>query len=158
CSNKTVDAIKEVSAATSTLNSMVEEYCASILTIPDLLKIQKQSEYLEEATEAAAHQVKECKPFSQQESLSVAETTLALVPLINSTLNTIVSKKYQFDHAILKIGSASGLVKKDLINLKEATDHFASSLSKKIDSSLLGYLNIAVGEIDGWFKSAIEHY
>lgn len=158
CADVFISDLQMVTSEMQNVENTVNSFESGLLDLFILLSIQVKTYDLENGLKGAINQLNSCSNFSDTDSYSVAEATLNMVPLINSTLNAIVAKKNDFEHAILDLLSIGFLVKYDLQELKSETDTLSAGINSRIVESLQSALGIVVTEIDGWFTTAINSF
>lgn len=158
CADTTVGNLKGVSNKLGDIQEKVENFEHSLLGIGDLLDIQKASDRVGSALDITVDTLSKCKQFDTSPSLDLSQATLDMLPLINTTLNTIVDKKPEFDKAILDLLSASFIVKKDLKSLSEKTDSLSSQIKSHLADDLQPAVENVEKQISGWFEDAIAAY
>ena len=151
-------ALTTISNQVSTLNATLNTFNGGAAGTLTALKIQGQATDLKNDVDKAASAAQSSSALSDADSASVAYGVVALAPKIYSVLDNIVRKKPAFDTAIVGIGSASGLVKQDLIDLKKATDAFGGNLTGKFVPSVAKVAPLLIGAIDFHFDQALKVY
>jgi hypothetical protein len=87
------------------------------------------------------------------EGFAVAQETIALSSIVQTTLATIVSKKDKFADLFLQVA-----ILLELKAEKKATDDFSGAVMEKLPSALQGVAPSLIKPIDDAFDSAIAAY
>ena len=153
-----VAAVAKISDQTEALNSTVSSYDGGILGTLTALKIETEAIGLNNALRSAISTTKHSANFTDAESLSVATAFLNLVPVVQSTLDNIVSKKPDFDTGLLGIASISFLVKDNLETEQQLSLKLGQEVEKKLTAVYAAIAPLVLDEIDGAFTAAIDAY
>lgn len=133
-----VAALEKITSATIALNDTVASFPTGILGVVDTVKLLADSVTL----------------LTLSETISVAESTIALVADVESTLTTIIAAKPKFDALLL----VSPVILLNLKLEKDATDKFSAAVISKVPTDLQAYAEIIVAPVDTAFDAAITAY
>ena len=144
------EAMSVVGNDTTALGQTVGDWTGNPLTI---LEILVQSTKLLVDINTATDTAKDSANLTFTEGVDVAQATLSLSNIVQSTLSTIVAKKGLFDDYFL-----SGAILLNLKEEKKATDDFAAAVVTKLPAALQGSAAGLTQPIDNAFNSAISAY
>lgn len=145
-----VNAIAAVSNATLSLQSTVGNWNGDLLgAIPIIAKSTSLLTAIKQGTSTA----EDSAALSDLEAISVGVSTLNLVTTVNSTLDTIVGAKPQFDRLLLSPVT--------LLNLeleKSASADFSGAIVGKLPATFTTTGQQLAAQIDAAFEEAIDVY
>jgi hypothetical protein len=145
-----VAAMTKVADQSVTLNNTVASWDGNVFT---LLPILVDSTKLLEDIYSATSTAKASANLTDLEGFGVAQETVALSSIVQSTLATIVSKKSVFAHLFLQVA-----ILLELKAEKSATDDFSAAVTEKLPVSLQGLAPQLIAPIDTAFNNAISAY
>lgn len=151
--------IQKIANATITLNTTVASYPGGIEGTITALEILTDSFAVINAIVSTTNDAKHSANFTDAESQALAEAFIGtLVPVVESSLTTIESKKADFEDGLLGIASLTGLVETILKELKRDSDNLAAAIIAKLTALWAGVAPLIVAQIDDAFDTAISTY
>ncbi|EED24461.1 antigenic cell wall galactomannoprotein, putative [Talaromyces stipitatus ATCC 10500] len=151
--------IQKIANATITLNNTVASYPGGIEGTITAVEILSDSFAVINAIVCTTNDAKHSANFTDAESESVAEAFIAtLVPVVESSLATIESKKADFEDGFLGIASLTSLVETILKEIKSDSDDLATAIIAKLTSTWASVAPLIVAEIDDAFDKAIATF
>lgn len=99
-----------------------------------------------------------CETFTPEGSEEIAKAALDFSPDVQHLLQNIVDHHCDFGNAILFVGSVQGRVRKNLIQLKTASDGLFEAVSTKLAAPFCDGAGAVRDPIDQAFDQAIEAY
>lgn len=157
-SNPVVAAVEKISTQTTTLNSTVAGYSGGIEGTITAIKVETEAICLNTDLREAVHTVSKLGNFTDAESQDIALSFINLVPTVNSTLATIVSKKDEFDDGLLGVASLSFLVKYNLETEKELSVKLGDEVKGRLTPDFASVAPLVLGQIKEAFTHAIQAY
>ena len=150
-----VAAITTISTATTTLNTTISTFPSNpFLDLLDIGPLLTSSITLLNDINAGTHTASTSANLTLLETISVAQATIALASVVESTLDTIVAAKTQFDKLVV----VSPVI---LLNLKEelqATDRFGEAVTSKVPVAVQATASGLLAPINAAFNEAIGVY
>lgn len=150
-----VAAMTTISDATVKLNNTVSSFPNNpLLDLLDVGPLLSDSVTLLNDINAATSIAQQSANLTLLEAISVAQSTLSLASVVESTLANIVSSKPKFDKLVV----VSPVI---LLNLKQemsATDKFGAAVVEKVPDALQATAKSLLAPIDDAFTSAIATY
>lgn len=140
------------------MNSTLNKFQGGLSGTLMALQIQGESLTLESNIKTATTTINKAAPLSDEDSTTIAFAIVSLSHNIYDVLDNLILKKPAFDNAILGVGSASLLVKLDLVNLKKATDTLGTGLTKKLTPKIADVAPLMISAIDHHFDQALTVY
>jgi hypothetical protein len=144
-----------VSDATVALNNTVTSFPSNpLLDLLDIGPLLTDSVTLLNDINSATSIAQQSANLSLAETVSIAQSTIALASVVESTLTNIVNAKPKFDKLLV----VSPVI---LLNLKEeksATDKFGAAVVAKVPTALQATAQNLLAPIDDAFNSAISTY
>jgi hypothetical protein len=151
--------IQKIANATITLNTTVASYPGGIEGTITAVEILADSLAVINAIVSTTNDAKHSANFTDAESESIAEAFVgSLVPVVESSLTTIESKKADFEDGLLGIASLTSLVETILKELKSDSDDLGSAITAKLTSIWASVAPLIVAQIDDAFDTAITAY
>lgn len=149
-----VAALEKITSATIALNDTVASFPTGILGVVDTVKLLADSVTLLQDINDGTTVAEASANLTLSETISVAESTIALVADVESTLTTIIAAKPKFDALLL----VSPVILLNLKLEKDATDKFSAAVISKVPTDLQAYAEIIVAPVDTAFDAAITAY
>lgn len=145
-----VAAMTKVADQSVSLNNTVATWNGNIFTLlPILVDSTKLLEDIYSATSTAQASAN----LTDLEGFGVAQETIALSGIVQSTLATIVLKKDVFADLFLQVA-----ILLELKAEKSATDSFSAAVTEKLPVELQGLAPSLIAPIDTAFSNAISAY
>ncbi|KAF4451324.1 antigenic cell wall [Fusarium albosuccineum] len=143
-------AIDDIANATLALNKTIATWPRTLIgTLPIITKSTELLAEIHKGTKVA----RASEPLSFDETLQVAQATINLAADVNTTLETVIRAKPDFDRLLL-----SPVI---LLNLKlqqDASEDFSSAVIEKVPEELQGNAETLTKGIDDSFVKAIKKY
>lgn len=150
-----VAAMSTISTATVNLNNTVSSFPDNILLDAlDIGSLLADSITLLNDINSATSVAQQSANLTLTEAISVAESTLSLASVVESTLTNIVNSKPKFDKLLV----VSPVILLNLKSEKSATDNFGAAVVSKVPSELQATAQSLLAPIDDAFNSAIAAY
>jgi Hydrophobic surface binding protein A len=150
-----VAAMQTISSATVALNSTVSSFPNNpLLDLLDVGPLLTDSITLLNDINSATYIAQQSANLTLSEAISVAQSTLSLASIVESTLTNIVNSKSKFDKLVV----VSPVI---LLNLKlemSATDAFGAAVVEKVPAALQATARNLLAPIDDAFNSAIAAF
>ena len=153
-----VNAIAKIGNDLTTLNSTVLGYDGGLLGTVTALDIEIETTKIESDLREAIEAVHQSAPLNSTESFGVGIAVLYLEPKIQSTLQTIVSKKSDFQTGLLGFFSLDFLVEYNLEQQQKLSTEFGAALLQKLDPAFDAIANNVNAQIAGYFQAAIDAF
>lgn len=143
-------AIYTIANSTLELNKTIAHWPRNIIgTVPIFEKSTILSIKIHNGTRVA----RASKPLSEEEALQVAKATQKLSLSVNTTLETIIHAKYDFDHLTL-----SRVILLNLELQRDLSKDLAEAVIDKVPKELKDTARQLIKTIDDSFKKAIRVY
>jgi hypothetical protein len=150
-----VAAMTTVGNATVKLNNTVSSFPDNpLLDLLDIGGLLTDSISLLNDINAATHIAKASANLTILEAISIAQSTISLASMVESTLTNIVNSKPKFDKLIV----VSPVILLNLKSEKSATDDFGAAVVAKVPPVLKATAQNLLAPIDDAFNSAIAAY
>jgi hypothetical protein len=150
-----VAAMTTVGNATVKLNNTVSSFPDNpLLDLLDIGGLLTDSISLLNDINAATHIAKVSANLTILEAISIAQSTISLASMVESTLTNIVNSKPKFDKLIV----VSPVILLNLKSEKSATDDFGAAVVAKVPPVLKATAQNLLAPIDDAFNSAIAAY
>jgi Hydrophobic surface binding protein A len=150
-----VAAMTTIGNATVKLNSTVSSFPDNpLLDLLDVGGLLTDSISLLNDINAATHIAQASANLTLLEAISVAQSTISLASMVESTLTNIVNSKPKFDKLVV----VSPVILLNLKSEKGATDSFGAAVVAKVPAALQATAQNLLAPIDDAFNSAIATY
>ncbi|KAM5344342.1 hypothetical protein ACJ41O_012879 [Fusarium nematophilum] len=143
-------AINEIANATLALNKTIADWPRTLIgTLPIIAKSTALLAEIHKGTKVARASL----PLSFDETIQVAQATVKLSGDVNSTLETVIRAKPDFDHLLL-----SPVILLNLELERDATEDFSTAVIDKVPVELKANAEALVKPIDDAFAKTIRTY
>ncbi|KAF4978631.1 hypothetical protein FZEAL_5034 [Fusarium zealandicum] len=143
-------AINNIANATIALNKTITDWPRTLIgTLPIITKSTTLLAEIHKGTKVA----RKSAPLSVDEALQVAQATIQLGSDVNTTLETVIRAKSDFDRLLL-----SPVILLNLELQRDATEDFSQAIIDKVPEALQGNAEALVKGIDASFEKAINKY
>ena len=142
--------VQKVETSTGALGDSVRQWKGNFLgTLP----IIKDSAALLIDIKSGAKDAKDSPPLTLDEAFDVAGATIDLTNTVNSTLQSVIERKPDFDKLLL-----SPIILGNLELQRSATEKFSAAIVEKVPTEAQPIAEDLIADIDASFQRALDAY
>ncbi|KFY25827.1 hypothetical protein V493_04427 [Pseudogymnoascus sp. VKM F-4281 (FW-2241)] len=147
-------AMNKISASTTKLNGTIADFHGGLIGLAETIPILIQSTTLLNDIKEGTETAEESNQLTVDETIKVSGATTELVKGVQTSLQTIVDTKPEFDELLV----ISPVILLNLQQQKSATAKFSKAVISKLPEEFRGIAEGIVAPIDVAFDSAIAAY
>lgn len=153
-----LNSLDTITSQLRTLGDLLESFNIAPNNTAAALQIQGETMTLQTDVDDGITATSGVQPLNEGDSVVVTEAVVGLQTDVYHVLDQLVAKKPVFDQAILGVGSASALVRSDLLGLRNSTLELGSGIVSKMVEDLQRLGPLVTYDIDYHFAEALRVY